>query len=60
MRTGYSRIAVHPVTGALGADIGGIDLTERLDNETVSEIQDAYLDHLVLFFRDQTLTHALH
>lgn len=56
MRKDYSRIAVHPMTGALGAAIDGIDLTDRLDNETVSEIHDAYLDHLVLFFRDQTLT----
>ena len=56
MREDYSRIDVQPVTGALGADIFGIDLAARLDNETVSEIHDAFLDHLVLFFRDQYLT----
>ena len=56
MREDYSKIDVQPVTGALGAEILGIDLAERLDNETFSEIYDAYLDHLVLFFRDQHLT----
>ena len=56
MREDYGRIDVQPVTGALGADILGIDLAARLDNETVSEIHDAFLDHLVLFFRDQQLT----
>ena len=56
MREDYSRIDVQPVTGALGADVLGIDLAERLDNETFSEIYDAFLDHLVLCFRDQQLT----
>ena len=56
MREDYSKFDVQPVTGALGAEILGIDLAERLDNETFSEIYDAYLDHLVLFFRDQRLT----
>ena len=56
MREDYSRIDVQPATGALGADVLGVDLAERLDNETFSEIYDAFLDHLVLFFRDQQLT----
>ena len=56
MREDYGRIDVQPVTDALGADILDIDLAARLDNETVSEFHDAFLDHLVLFFRDQQLT----
>ena len=60
MREDYSRIDVEPVTGALGADISNVDLARELDNETFSEIYDAFLDHLVLFFRDQHLTPDQH
>ena len=60
MRENYDRIEVHPVTGALGAEIAGVDLSETLDNETFSEIYDAFLDHLVLFFHNQELTPGQH
>ena len=60
MRERYDRIRVQPVTGALGAEIHDVDLADELDNETFSEIHDAFLDHLVLFFRDQRLTPEQH
>ena len=60
MRENYDRIEVHPVTGALGAEIAGVDLSGTLDNETFSEIYDAFLDHLVLFFHNQELTPGQH
>ena len=60
MRERYDRIVVQPVTGALGAEILDVDLADELDNETFSEIYDAFLDHLVLFFRDQQLTPEQH
>ena len=60
MRERYDRIGVQPVTGALGAEILDVDLADELDNETVSEIHDAFLDHLVLFFRDQQITPEQH
>ena len=60
MRERYERIRVEPVTGALGAEILDVDLSEKLDGETFSEIHDAFLDHLVLFFRDQHLTPEQH
>jgi taurine dioxygenase len=50
----YRRISVQPVSGALGAEIGGVDLA-RLDDDAVAEIRRAFLDHLVLFFRGQRL-----
>ena len=47
---------VQPVTPAVGAVVGGLDLRTRLDDDTVRAIRDAVLDHGVVFFRDQDLT----
>ncbi len=55
-----NRIAVKPISGALGAEIEGVDLSKPLDNEVFSEIHQALLDHLVVFFRDQAITPAQH
>lgn len=52
---GYDRITVAPVAGSLGAEIGGVDLAADLDEATVAEIHRAFLEHHVLFFRDQRL-----
>lgn len=49
-------VSVTPIAGALGAEIGGVDLSCPLDAETVKTIRKALLDHLVIFFRDQDLT----
>jgi len=51
----YRRITVKPIAGALGAEIGGVDLA-RLDDATFAEIKSAWLAHLVVFFRDQNIT----
>ncbi len=48
-------IEVRPVAGALGAEIVNIDLAHELDDETIAAIRRAWLEHLVIFFRDQTL-----
>ena len=58
MTDSYRRIAVSPVAGALGAEIGGIDLSRPLDAETVAEIRKAFAEHLVVYFHDQQLTSA--
>src|SRR3546814_20760895 len=50
------RIVVNPVSGALGAEIEGIDLSQGLDNQTQDEVHRALLAHHVIFFRDQTMT----
>jgi len=55
----YNRIRVEPVSGAIGAEIVGIDLRE-FDDEIIAELRDAWLKHKVLFFRDQELTAAQH
>ena len=52
----YSHIDVHPVSGALGAEITGVDISLPLDAEVVSEIRKALLNHLVIFFQNQNIT----
>ncbi len=57
----YTRIAVRPMAGSMGAEISGVDgpLDVRaLDDEEMAEIRRANDDHLVVFFRDQALTPA--
>jgi taurine dioxygenase len=50
---------VRRISGALGAEILGVDLRKDLAEETVAAIRRAFLDHLVVFFHDQPLTPAL-
>jgi taurine dioxygenase len=51
----YRTIEVRPLSGAIGAEIRGADLS-RLNQETFAEIHRAWLEHLVAFFPDQRLT----
>ena len=52
-----ARIKVRPTGAALGAEVTGVDLTKPLDADTVEEIRSAWLDHLVLAFPGQPMTH---
>jgi len=52
----YKTISVKKLTPAIGAEISGVDLGETLAPATVAEIRHAYLDNLVVFFRDQSLS----
>ena len=56
----YEHIDVRPMAGACGAEISGVDLSEPLDDATFAEINRAFLDHQVIFFRDQHLTPEQH
>ena len=51
-------LEVRPLSGALGAEILGIDLAHELGDETVAAIRPVWLEHLVIFFRDQALSPA--
>ena len=52
----YRHIEVQPVAGSLGTEILGVDAATAPGDEVISEIRQAFLDHLVLFIRDQKLT----
>ncbi len=49
-------IEVKRIAGALGAEVRGIDLTQPVSGEQVAALRRAWLDHQVVFFRDQDLT----
>jgi taurine dioxygenase len=51
-------LQVQPVAGALGAEVTGVDLSQDLSDATVAALRRAWLEHLVLFFRDQPLPPA--
>ena len=54
--TNFQHITVAPLSMAVGAEIGGVDISQDLDDVVIAEIRQALLDHLVIFFRDQDLT----
>ncbi len=47
---------LRPLSDALGAEVRGVDLARTLDRETAGALRRAWLDHLILLFRDQELT----
>jgi taurine dioxygenase len=49
------RLEVSPLTGTIGAELSGVDVSGDLDVETVAAIRRALLENKVVFFRDQTL-----
>ena len=56
----YQTIEVTKLTPHIGAEIGGVDLSRPLGNQQFQEVLDALMDNLVIFFRDQHLTHDQH
>ena len=53
-------ISIKRIAGALGAEIGGVDLSKNHSGDVIAEIRQALLDHLVIFFRDQNISPAQH
>ena len=51
----YAHIKAHPIAGALGAEITGVDLG-NLSDDVFEEILDAWLNHQVIFFRGQSIS----
>ena len=55
----YQHISIHPISGALGAEIRGVDLAD-LDDATFEEIRRAFDEYKVVFFRDQAIPTTAH
>ena len=49
-------LRVEPVSGFIGAEIGGVDLKQPLSSPAREQLRRALNEHLVLFFRDQHLS----
>jgi taurine dioxygenase len=56
--TNYRTIRTHRISGSLGAEISGVDLSRPVDDGVLAEIRAALLENLVIFFRDQDMTPA--
>jgi taurine dioxygenase len=56
----YTRIGVSPFNGALGAEIGGVDLSSPVPAEIFAEIRRALGDYGIVVFREQRLTPEQH
>jgi alpha-ketoglutarate-dependent taurine dioxygenase len=52
----YRHIEVRPIAGALGAELLGVDMAHDLPADVVGEVRQAFLDHLVIFLREQNVT----
>ncbi len=53
-------LRVRALTSEIGAEVSGVDLREPLDQAQHAALEQALLDHLVLFFRDQPLEPEQH
>jgi len=49
-----------PLSSGLGAEVAGVDLSGDIDDATFAAIEQAWRDHLVLLFRNQTLGNERH
>jgi len=51
-------VEVLPVDAPIGAEISGVDLSKTLDDDTFAAIENAFNEHAVIWFRNQTITPA--
>ena len=55
-----THLEIIPTSGALGAELHGINLAQPLTRDTAQEIRGALAEHGVIFFRDQNITPEQH
>jgi taurine dioxygenase len=58
--TSATTIELRPISGAIGAEVHGVDPAGAIDDATVDAIKAALLRHLVLIFRDVSITPDQH
>ncbi len=58
--TPYQTITVHKLTPAVGAEIGGVDISQPIGNHQMTEIHRALAENQAIFFRDQNLSIEQH
>jgi len=51
-----TQFQVKRLAGALGAEIHGVDLAAGLGESLAAQVRQVFLEHQVIFFRDQALT----
>jgi alpha-ketoglutarate-dependent taurine dioxygenase len=54
------QLQIRPLEPSIGAEIGGVDLSQPISDGTRDQIKKALLDYKVIFFRDQNLTTEQH
>jgi alpha-ketoglutarate-dependent taurine dioxygenase len=59
-RRSYSTLGVKPLTPHIGAEVHGVDLSHPLSPEQLRDVRQAFLDWMVLVFRDQKLDREAH
>lgn len=50
-----ARLSVRPLEPSIGAEIGGVDLSQPISDEVRDEIKATLLQYKVVFFRDQNI-----
>ena len=55
-----TQMEIRPISGALGAEILGVDFAAGVDDETFDRIRATFLAHGVIVIRDQDLTPEQH
>jgi taurine dioxygenase len=48
-------LQIKKIAGALGAEISGVNLSQGVSPDLAAELRSAWLENLVIFFRDQAL-----
>jgi taurine dioxygenase len=54
--TTSTELELHPLSGVLGVEVRGLDLSADLSTEQVAAVRAAFVEHHVLVFRDQDLS----